>query len=44
MKLEDLTSKKYGRLFVIKRTENKNKRTMWLCKCDCGKEKNRRSK
>ena len=39
MKLEDLTGKKYGRLFVIKRTENKNKRTMWLCKCDCGKEK-----
>ena len=40
-KLIDLTGKKFGRLTVIKRNypNNKYNRTMWLCKCDCGKEK-----
>lgn len=35
----DLTNKKFGRLTVIKRVENKGKETCWLCKCDCGNEK-----
>lgn len=36
---EDLTGKVFGRLTVIRRVENKNGRTCWLCRCDCGKEK-----
>lgn len=36
-KLQDLTGKRFNRLTVIKRTENKGKRVMWICKCDCGK-------
>lgn len=39
MKLIDLTNKRYGKLVVIKKAKNRNKKTMWLCKCDCGKEK-----
>ncbi|KKK59795.1 hypothetical protein LCGC14_3030790 [marine sediment metagenome] len=36
----DLTSKKFGRLTVIKRVDkNKSRNYRWLCKCDCGKEK-----
>ena len=38
-KLIDLTGKRFGRLIVIKRTGTKNKQILWLCKCDCGKEK-----
>lgn len=34
----DLTGQKFGRLTVIKRDFSK-KRTAWLCKCECGKEK-----
>lgn len=34
----DLTGEKYGTLTVIKRAENKGKKKMWLCKCDCGNE------
>ena len=36
--LKDLTGKKFGMLTVLKRAENVGKNTMWLCKCDCGKE------
>lgn len=39
MKLIDLTGKKFGKLTVIKKEKSKNNHTMWLCKCDCGKEK-----
>lgn len=39
MKFIDLTGQKYGRLTVIARAENKGKQTMWLCRCECGKEK-----
>ena len=39
MKLDDLTGKRYGRLIVVKRGTNKNKKTRWLCKCDCGNYK-----
>jgi hypothetical protein len=38
-KFIDLTDKKFGRLTVIKKDNNKYKRIRWLCKCDCGKEK-----
>lgn len=38
-KLIDLTGKRFSHVFVIKRAENaKFGATMWLCKCDCGKE------
>lgn len=37
-KIIDLTGQRFGKLVVIKRAPNKNKRTMWLCKCDCGNE------
>ena len=38
MQLIDLTGRKFGRLLVLKRENPINKRTLWLCKCDCGKE------
>lgn len=38
-KAENLLGKRYGKLSVIKRVENKNGRVRWLCKCDCGNEK-----
>ena len=31
----DLTGKKFGRLTVIERAENKGKSVMWVCKCEC---------
>lgn len=37
-KFIDLTGQKFGKLTVIKRTPNKNNRTMWLCECECGNE------
>lgn len=45
MKLDDLTGKKFGRLLVLKRGENKytsggNSVVTWDCICDCGNEKN----
>lgn len=39
-KVVDLTQKKFGTLTVLKRALNIGKKTTWLCKCDCGKEKN----
>lgn len=36
----DLTGQKFGKLTVIKRLENdKYKRAIWFCKCDCGNTK-----
>ena len=35
----DLTGQKFGRLIVIKRVENKNNHSYWLCKCECGNYK-----
>lgn len=32
----DLTGDKYGRLTVVSRAANRNKKTYWLCECDCG--------
>lgn len=36
--LNDLSGKKFGRVTVVKRVENKNNRVAYLCKCDCGNE------
>ncbi len=38
----DLTGRTFGRLLVIGDTKirNKDKRIMWLCKCECGNETN----
>lgn len=37
-KFIDLTGQKFGRLTVIERDNNTNKKcgTFWMCKCDCG--------
>lgn len=35
-KFQDLTGKRFGKLVVIERTNNRGKHTMWKCKCDCG--------
>ena len=37
MRFIDLSGEKYGRLTIIRRVANKNGRTRWLCKCDCGR-------
>lgn len=37
-KFVDLTGRKFGKLTVIERAENKGTKTMWRCICDCGKE------
>lgn len=44
-KLKNLTGKKFGKLTVIKRTDSRTipsgqTKTMWKCRCDCGKEVN----
>ena len=36
---EDLTGRTYGHLTVLKRAQNRGGRTCWLCRCDCGREK-----
>lgn len=41
MRNNDLTGKKFGRLTVIKRDEDRiqpigQHKARWLCKCDCG--------
>ena len=39
-RINDLTNKRFGKLFVIERAENnKEGSARWLCKCDCGKTK-----
>lgn len=38
MKLKDLTGERFGQLLVLSRAENKGRRVMWLCQCDCGKQ------
>ena len=35
---KDLTGKRFGKLVAIKRVENVNTRSAWLCKCDCGND------
>ncbi len=36
---EDLTGQRFGDLVAIRRVESVNRKTMWLCRCDCGNEK-----
>lgn len=38
MKAKDFTNQKINMLNVIRKTKSKNRRTYWLCRCDCGKE------
>lgn len=35
----DLKSKRFGRLIVVKQTGRNKNGKLWLCRCDCGKEK-----
>jgi len=35
-KAEDLTGRRYGRLIVSSRAENRNGKPAWNCTCDCG--------
>jgi len=35
----NLISQKYNKLTVLSRAKNINKRTAWLCQCECGKHK-----
>lgn len=35
-KLIDLTGQKFGKLTVIKRSQNKGREVCWQCQCDCG--------
>jgi len=41
--LKDLTNKRFDKLTVIKLDHITNRRSYWLCRCDCGKEMVRRS-
>ena len=42
-KLNDLTGKRYGKLVVLRRFgEDRNKKVLWECACDCGVSKNQR--
>lgn len=45
MKKLNLKGKRFGRLVAIKETKKRDSRgyVVWLCKCDCGKEKTARS-
>lgn len=36
----DLTGKVFGRLTVIKEAGRNNSSLLWLCRCECGVEKN----
>lgn len=36
--LVDLAGRRFGRLTVISRAENRGKQTAWNCKCDCGND------
>ena len=42
-KFIDLTGQRFGRLTVLHRAENRNKKTYWHCLCDCGNEKDIRA-
>ena len=32
----DLTNNKIGRWTVLRRAESRNKKTYWVCECECG--------
>lgn len=35
---EDLTGKRFGKLFVVRRDGSGKGQALWFCKCDCGRE------
>ncbi len=35
-RLIDLIGRRYGRLVVLRRSQNKGRSPMWRCRCDCG--------
>lgn len=35
----DLTGQKFGKLTAIRRADSRKGKTYWLCRCDCGNEK-----
>lgn len=37
--MKELTGQVFGRLTVIQKEESKRRRSRWLCRCVCGKEK-----
>lgn len=39
IQLKDITGQKFGRLTVLRLAERKGHSILWLCRCDCGKEK-----
>lgn len=39
MRKLQLANRKFGRWTVIKEAENKGRHRAWICKCDCGNEK-----
>jgi hypothetical protein len=38
-RLNNISNQRFGRLIVIKLSHVKNRKSYWLCKCDCGNEK-----
>lgn len=34
----DITGQRFGRLAVVSRAKNQGTHTVWLCRCDCGRE------
>ena len=35
----DLTGQKFGKLTALKKVPSRNKKTYWLCECECGTQK-----
>lgn len=35
----DITNQKFGKLTAIQKSESRGGKTYWLCKCECGNEK-----
>lgn len=38
-KYKDLSGKKFGKLLVLRRSRIKNRCSYWMCRCECGTEK-----
>lgn len=38
MPFKDYSGSRFGRLIAVRRTERRNGRTIWLCRCECGSE------
>lgn len=36
MRINDLTGRRFGRLYVLQRDLSKTNKVHWLCRCDCG--------